>query len=229
MMSAEYQIRVKGQLDLKLAAWFGDFTITYTSDGDTLLTGAADQAALHGALARCRDLGLTLISINPLINRGDKLMNWIHAESSQVIDARPEEIHAIVRDYNVGHPAILPKEFFTKGLTVDKGGVGAGTVLHSSVTVMGREFPFRQIVSEPQLGRVIVETDLDTGQYTKFIFEPLNDGQQTRVTIASEFPPTPGLMGVMERFTKAPIVRKMFTKELQNLATYVANKAPTRA
>jgi hypothetical protein len=228
-MSAEYQIKVKGQLDLKLAAWFGDFTITYTIDGDTLLTGAADQAALHGVLARCRDLGITLISINPLINRGENLMNWIHAEVSQVIDARPEEVHAVVRDYNVGHPAILPKEFFTKGLTVDKGGVGAGTVLHSSVTVMGREFPFRQIVSEPEPGRVIVETDLDTGQYTRFIFEPLNSGRQTRVTIASEFPPSSGFIGVMERFTKAPMVRKMFTKELQNLADYVANKVSTRS
>lgn len=59
-----YEIRVKEQLDPRLASWFGDFAITHTPDGDTLLTGTViDQAALYGVVARCRDLGLTLISI----------------------------------------------------------------------------------------------------------------------------------------------------------------------
>jgi hypothetical protein len=66
-MSTPYQIRVKGQLDPQLSAWFDGFAITHTPDGDTLLTGTVvDQAALHGLLARCRDLGVTLISVNPL-------------------------------------------------------------------------------------------------------------------------------------------------------------------
>ena len=64
--SAEYQIRVKGHLDPKLSAWFGGLAIAHTGDGDTLLIGTIiDQAALHGILVRCRDLGLTLISVNP--------------------------------------------------------------------------------------------------------------------------------------------------------------------
>ena len=63
----EYQIRVKGLLDPKLAAWFGEFTISYTTNGDTLLTGMIiDQAALHGVLGRCRSLGMTLISMYPV-------------------------------------------------------------------------------------------------------------------------------------------------------------------
>ncbi len=101
--------------------------------------------------------------------------------------------------------------------------------MHSSVTVMGREFPFRQIVSEPEPGRVILETNMDTGQYSKFIFEPLNGGKQTRITISSEFPVSPGFTGVIDRLTTAPMARKMFTKELQNLADYVANKAASRS
>jgi hypothetical protein len=76
MSTTLYQIRVKGQLDPYLSAWFLDFIIELTADGDTLLVGnAVDQAALHGIMARCRDLGVTLISVNPLVdtegNRGN--------------------------------------------------------------------------------------------------------------------------------------------------------------
>jgi hypothetical protein len=63
----KYQIRVKGELDPRLSEWFGGLAIAHTPNGDTLLTGTVlDQAALHGVLSRCRDLGVTLISVNPL-------------------------------------------------------------------------------------------------------------------------------------------------------------------
>lgn len=62
-----YQIRVKGHLDESLAGWFEGFTITNQEDGDALLTGPIqDQAALQGTLNRVSNLGLTLISVNPI-------------------------------------------------------------------------------------------------------------------------------------------------------------------
>jgi hypothetical protein len=62
-----YQIRLKGQLGSEWADWFGGVSITLEDNGTTLLTGPAlDQAALHGLLKKVRDLGLTLISINPI-------------------------------------------------------------------------------------------------------------------------------------------------------------------
>jgi hypothetical protein len=62
-----YQIRLKGQLGSEWAEWFGGLTITPEDNGTTLLTGSAiDQAALHGLLKKMRDLGVTLISINPI-------------------------------------------------------------------------------------------------------------------------------------------------------------------
>ena len=61
---AIYQIRVKANLDQKWSDWFDGFTITQQADDETLLTGpVVDQAALHGLLAKIRDLGLPLLLV----------------------------------------------------------------------------------------------------------------------------------------------------------------------
>ncbi len=60
-----YQIRLKGQLGSEWADWFEGLTVT-RADGDTVLTGAVDQAALHGLLRKVRDLGMPLVSLIPL-------------------------------------------------------------------------------------------------------------------------------------------------------------------
>ena len=61
-----YEIRIKGHLDDQSVDWFGGLSITLEEDGNTLLSGPiVDQAALHGVLKKIRDLGLTLISVNP--------------------------------------------------------------------------------------------------------------------------------------------------------------------
>jgi hypothetical protein len=60
-----YRIRVRGRLDERWSDWFNGFTISYPAEDETLLTGRVpDQAALHGMLAKIRDLGLSLLSIN---------------------------------------------------------------------------------------------------------------------------------------------------------------------
>ncbi|HEX2909488.1 MAG TPA: hypothetical protein VH186_01675 [Chloroflexia bacterium] len=62
-----YQIRLKGHLSSLWRDWFDGLTITLEDNGDTLLTGpVVDQAALHGLLKRVRDLGMPLLSINPV-------------------------------------------------------------------------------------------------------------------------------------------------------------------
>jgi hypothetical protein len=61
-----YEIRVDGVLDDHWADWFGGLQVA--RDGtQTVISGPlADQAALHGLLAKLRDLGLSLISVRRL-------------------------------------------------------------------------------------------------------------------------------------------------------------------
>ncbi len=66
-----YEIRVKGNLDLRWSDWFDGFSITPVGDNETLLIGSvADQAALHGLLHKIRDLGLPLITVQHLEDEG---------------------------------------------------------------------------------------------------------------------------------------------------------------
>jgi hypothetical protein len=58
-----YVIRVRGFLDPQWD-WLTGLTVTHTETGETILSGPiVDQAALHGLLARIRDLNLTLLSV----------------------------------------------------------------------------------------------------------------------------------------------------------------------
>ena len=62
-----YEIRVMGRLDTRWVARFDGLNLRHESDGTTTIHGPVrDQAALHGVLARLRDLGLPLVSVTRL-------------------------------------------------------------------------------------------------------------------------------------------------------------------
>ena len=62
--AGRYEIRLKGHLAGRWAAWFDGLSLTNDSDGTTIISGlVADQAALHGLLQKVRDVGLPLISV----------------------------------------------------------------------------------------------------------------------------------------------------------------------
>lgn len=60
-----YRLEVAGHLAQHWEPWFGTMTLEREPDGTTSLTGVvADQAELHGLLAKVRDLGLTLLALS---------------------------------------------------------------------------------------------------------------------------------------------------------------------
>jgi hypothetical protein len=65
-MIQRYEIVVHGHLTSEWAVVFDGMEVICLPNGNTLITGnLADQADLYGMLMRLRDLGITLISVNP--------------------------------------------------------------------------------------------------------------------------------------------------------------------
>lgn len=66
---AIYVIRVKGNLAQHWSSWFAGMAIVNETNGEAILTGSlADQAALHGVLAKVRDLGLPLLAVTTVVS-----------------------------------------------------------------------------------------------------------------------------------------------------------------
>lgn len=62
-----YCIRVKGHLDTVWSDWFDELEVAHEDNGETTLSGTIrDQAALQGVLLKVSNLGLSLISVNPI-------------------------------------------------------------------------------------------------------------------------------------------------------------------
>jgi hypothetical protein len=59
-----YELRLQGHLDSRWSSWLDGMDLTRHSDGTTVVRGpVVDQAALHGLLARIRDIGVPLLSV----------------------------------------------------------------------------------------------------------------------------------------------------------------------
>ena len=142
--------------------------------------------------------------------------------ASALIQAPPQVLYAIIADYKQGHPQILPKPPFVS-LEVEKGGIGAGTVFRAYMRLLGQLQTFRALVTEPEPGRVLVETT-DTGYVTTFTVDPRADGHRANVTIATQIARPAGMMGMLEYRVMAWLLRPTYVKELDQLAAVAATR-----
>ncbi|GAC1362269.1 MAG: hypothetical protein NVSMB44_17300 [Ktedonobacteraceae bacterium] len=152
-------------------------------------------------------------------------MSQIYVKTAAILNARAEDIYATIADYQHGHPRIVPPENFSD-LQVEQGGYGAGTIIRFKMKVLGVEQAFRQRISEPEPGRVLVEEDIDSMQNirTTFTVEPVNNAEQTQVEIATTMHASPGLQGLVERIVFLIINPQLYRKELKLLETVARQK-----
>jgi hypothetical protein len=129
----------------------------------------------------------------------------------------------VLADYRHHHQQILPPEYFRK-LEVIAGGTGAGTRTRVEMRILGTKRVFEHVITEPEPGRVLVESDPDGSNATTFTVDPADNGASTHLTISTELVARPGLYGVLERKLSGLMLRRVYRKEMDRLAEYVARQ-----
>lgn len=142
---------------------------------------------------------------------------------SKLINSPPQVVYSIIADYHHAHPKILPNPPFVS-LVVEQGGVGAGTVALVQIKVMGKTQTFRTVVTEPDPGKVLVETN-DTGYITTFTFDPHNEGRNSLVTFTTEISDDSSLIKKLEFKLFRILLVPVYERELENLAAEATKKS----
>jgi len=137
--------------------------------------------------------------------------------ASAIIPARRERVYSLLANYRDGHPRILPKQF--SGLVVEEGGIGSGTVIRFQMTLLGKKQNFHAAVTEPEPGRVLVESYTDPeGTITTFTVEAGNAPADSKVTISTKLPVRSGILGSVEKMFATLLLQPIYRRELENLA-----------
>ena len=147
-------------------------------------------------------------------------------KASSRVDAPAEVVYGIIADYRNGHPHILPRKYF-EWLEVEQGGRGAGTVIRFQMRVLGQTRVLRAAITEPDPGRVLVETDTSgAGPVTTFTVEP--EGASSHVTFSTELTSAGGLLGVAERLVLKRLLRRIYARELEQLGRVAVERSTVR-
>ena len=155
-------------------------------------------------------------------------MGRARAHAEQPIDAAPAAVYEALADYTTHHPRIMPAPPFSD-LEVESGGVGAGTIFHITVRMLGRRQRLHMRVAEPEPGQVLTETNLDTGVVTQFRVTPRDGPSRTLVRMSSQWETAGGLRGLADRLVTPLLMGRIFGKQLRQLDRYMhSGEAPER-
>jgi len=135
--------------------------------------------------------------------------------ATKIINAPAEKIYRIIADYQSNHPRILPKAYFIS-LEVEGGGYGEGTIIRYQMRILGRVVAFRALITEPDPGCTLVETDLASHTSTSFTVWSLGNRDHARVTIMTVLPKR-GLIG---GFLAKLFLTHVYRQELELLAKF---------
>jgi len=142
------------------------------------------------------------------------------ASATKLIHAPAEKIYKIIADYRNMHPLILPKPYFLS-LHLEEGGFGEGTIVSFTMRLLGQTRSFRALISEPEPGRVLQETDAGSGIVTRFAVISLENDERAQVTISTELRGS----NIVEAFLARMLLQKVYREELDLLAKFAENYA----
>ena len=135
--------------------------------------------------------------------------------AERVIAAPADVVYRCLADYQHHHrpEGFLPPSF--SDFRVERGGYGAGTVISYKTTLCGRIRAMTAEVTEPEPGRVLVESG--RGATTVFTVEPL--GEQARVRFDTLLEGT-GLDGLLMRLVGPRLLLPLYYEELRRLEAH---------
>ena len=108
-----------------------------------------------------------------------------------------------------------PQTYFTS-FEVEEGGYGEGTIIRYQMRILGRVRAFRALITEPDPGCTLLETDLDSDTSTSFTVWPLGNRNYARVTIMTVLTK----LGLLEGFFAKLVLTKVYRQELELLAKF---------
>jgi hypothetical protein len=94
-------------------------------------------------------------------------------------------------------------------------------VIRFSMRAFGRTTTMRAAVTEPEPGRVLVETDPEGAVVTTFTVDPEADGARSRVTIATDLE----VAGWLRRLLVTRFLRRVYAREIALLEEVAAERA----
>ena len=142
------------------------------------------------------------------------------ARATRIINAPAETIYNIIADFRNQHGHILPTQYF-QALEVEEGRFGAGTITRFQMRLLGQTKSFRTLITEPEPGRVLIETDIQSGTPTTFTVSPLKDGGGSQVEISTELRSE----NMAENFIGKFMLQKVYRAELELLAKQAERQA----
>lgn len=138
--------------------------------------------------------------------------------AERLLHAPADVVYHCLADYREHHRTLETGGFLPPAFTrldVLQGGVGAGTVIRFTATVGGRSVTRTQQVSEPEPGRVLVESG--DGEGSVFTIQP--EGSATRLRIETTLN-APGFEGLLMRWFGARLMEPLYAEEMSRLEQY---------
>jgi Polyketide cyclase / dehydrase and lipid transport len=139
-------------------------------------------------------------------------MATVTARASRMVDASPQRVLELLRDYREGRPRILTDHY--SAYRVEQGGHGAGTVIGYHFNTGRRERDYRMGVEED--GDGLLERDQLSSFVNRWIVAPSGSGAE--VTIEASWRGAGGIGGMFERTFAPKVLQRIYGQMLDKLA-----------